>query len=71
MTGTINIKTRIAVVAGLTLASLALVVTTALAKPPTNGDDCKPGWGWGANAQGKCHDGPPGGPSVHPVHGTP
>ena len=65
-----SIKTRILVVTGLALASLALVATTAMAKPGGNTDDdgCKPGWGWGD--QNHCHSGPPGGPSVHPVHGT-
>ena len=68
-----SVKTRILVIAGLTLASLALVATTALATPGNgngnNNGECKPGWGWGDDNH--CHDGPPGGPSVHPVHGTP
>lgn len=62
-----TIKQRIIVIAGLAAVSMALVATTAMAQGnPNNGDEeCKPGWGWGDKHH--CHDGPPGGPSVHPV----
>lgn len=49
------------------LVALALFATNVLAKPPDGGQ--KPGWGWGdPNHE---HTGPPGGPSEHPVFGTP
>lgn len=66
-----NITTRIALITLMAAAALIMVVSTALANNGggNNGDDCKPGWGWGD--KNHCHSGPPGGPSVHPVHGTP
>lgn len=59
-----NIKTRLLIVIGLVVFSLSLVGGVALAKNDNNGE-CKPGWGLGDDNH--CHEGPPGGPSVHPV----
>ena len=60
-----KMKLRILAVFGLVVLSLALVGGVALANNHTDGT--RPGWGFGDKNHE--HTGPPGGPSVHPVHG--
>lgn len=46
------------------VAATALMVGNVLAAKPE--DNSRPGWGFGD--ENHDHTGPPGGPSVHPVH---
>jgi hypothetical protein len=58
---------RVALVALMILAAFALIGSNVLAKNE-NQNGTRPGWGFGD--QNHTHTGPPGGPSVHPVHGS-
>jgi hypothetical protein len=60
-----TLSLRVALVTGLAIAGFALIAGTTFAAPGNSGDT-KPGWGFGD--KNHTHTGPPGGPSVHPVH---